>query len=105
MAWKVAKGVIIQKSNKPNYNNPKAYRIICLLNCMGKIVEKVVTSLLADTIDKKLYKGQFGCRKHHSVVDAAACLTEKVYQSWAKGKIAGTILMDVKGAFDHVSRT
>jgi hypothetical protein len=72
---------------------------------MGKIVEKVVTSLLADTIDKKLYKGQFGCRKRHSVVDAAACLREEVYQSWVKGKIAGAILMDVKGAFNHVSRT
>jgi hypothetical protein len=72
---------------------------------MGKIVEKVVTSLLADGIAKKLYKGHFGCRKCHSIVDVAACLTEEVYQSWAKGKIAGAILMDVKGAFDHVSRT
>jgi hypothetical protein len=54
---------------------------------------------------QKLYKGQFGCREHHSVADVAACLTEEVYQSWAKGKIAGAILMDVKGAFDHVSRT
>jgi hypothetical protein len=35
----------------------------------------------------------------------AACLTEEVYQSWAKRKIAGAILMDLKGAFDHVSRT
>jgi hypothetical protein len=56
MAWKVAKGVIIRKPNKPNYNNPKAYRIICLLNYMGKIVEKVVTSLLAATIDKSYTK-------------------------------------------------
>jgi hypothetical protein len=29
---------------KPDYNNPKAYRIICLLNCMGKMVEKVVAT-------------------------------------------------------------
>jgi hypothetical protein len=65
----------------------------------------MVTSLLADTIDKKLYKGQFGCRKRHSIVDAAVCLTEDVYQSWANGKIAGAILMDVKGAFHHVSMT
>jgi hypothetical protein len=71
----------------------------------GKIVEKVVTSLLADTIDKKLYKGQFGYRKRHSIVDVAGCLTEDFYQSWTKGKIAGAILMDVKEAFDHVART
>jgi hypothetical protein len=37
--WKVAKGVVLRKANKSDYNNPKAYRIICLLNCMGKIVE------------------------------------------------------------------
>lgn len=51
--WKVTKRVVIRKPNKPNYSNPKAYRIICLLNCLGKIVEKVVTSLIAETIDTK----------------------------------------------------
>jgi hypothetical protein len=103
--WKVAKGVILRKANRPDYNNPKAYRIICLLNYMGKIVEKVVATLLSETIDHKLHKGQFGCRKRHSVTDAAACMTEHVYQNWGRGKISGALLMDVKGAFDHVSRT
>jgi hypothetical protein len=103
--WKVTKGVILRKANKPDYNNPKAYRIICLLNCMGKIVEKVVAALLSETIDHKLYKGQFGCRKRHSVMDTAACMTEHVYQNWGRGKISGSLLMDVKGVFDHVSRT
>jgi hypothetical protein len=65
----------------------------------------MVTSLLADKIDKKLYKGQFGYRKRHSIVDAAVCLTEDVCQSWANGKITGAILMDVKGAFHYVSKT
>jgi hypothetical protein len=38
-------------------------------------------------------------------MDAAACMTEHVYQNWGRGKISGALLMDVKGAFDHVSRT
>jgi hypothetical protein len=43
--------------------------------------------------------------KCRSVVDAAACLTNRVYRAWAEGKIAGALLMDVKGAFDHVLKT
>jgi ribonuclease HI len=106
-AWEVAKGVVIWKPNKPNYNNPEAYRIICLLNCMGKIVEKVVTSLPADTIDKKLYKGQFGCRKQKALLSSrcGSIPNGRSIPKLGKGKIAGTILMDMKGAFDHVSRT
>jgi hypothetical protein len=51
--------------NKPDYNNTREYRIICLLSCMGKIVEKVLATLLSETIDHKLYNGQFRCPKGH----------------------------------------
>jgi hypothetical protein len=44
-------------------------------------------------------------RKCRSVVDAAACLTNQVYKAWAEGKMAGALLMDMQGAFDHVSKT
>jgi hypothetical protein len=103
-AWKVAKGVVIQKPGKPDYAIPKAYRIIFLLNCLQKIIEKVVMELLSNTIEPCLPTGQFGCRKQRSVANAAACLTRRVYDSWNKGQIAGAILIDVKGVFDHVSR-
>jgi hypothetical protein len=103
--WKLTKGVILRKENKPDYKNYEAYRIICLLNCIVKIVEKVVATLLLQTIDYKLYKGQFWYRKRHSVMDAAVCIIEYIYQNWGRAKISGTLLMDVKGAFDHISRT
>jgi hypothetical protein len=103
--WKTAKGVVIRKINKPDYSQPKAYRVISLLNCLGKVVEKVITELISTTIEAKLHTGQLGCRKRRSVVDTAACLTNRVYKAWAKGKISGALLMDVKGAFDHVSKT
>jgi hypothetical protein len=76
-----------------------------LLNCLGKVVEKVITELLSMTIEAKLHTGQLGRRKCRSVVVAAACLTNRVYKAWAEGKIAGALLTDVKGAFDHVSKT
>jgi hypothetical protein len=32
-------------------------------------------------------------------------MTEHIYQNRGRGKILGTLLMDTKGAFDHVLRT
>ena len=49
--WKLAKGIILRKPNKPNYILAKHYRGISLLNCLGKVVEKVAAKILS-----KLYK-------------------------------------------------
>ncbi|KYG39788.1 hypothetical protein M433DRAFT_9919 [Acidomyces richmondensis BFW] len=35
-AWKQAIGAILKKPGKPDYSIPKAYRVISLLNCLGK---------------------------------------------------------------------
>jgi len=45
--WKEVKGVVIPKPNKPNYGVAKAYRVITLLNCLGKVVEKVAANAIA----------------------------------------------------------
>jgi hypothetical protein len=52
--WREAIGIILKKQNKPDYSNPKAYRIISLLNCLGKTAEKIVATkleYLAETTD------------------------------------------------------
>ena len=50
--WKECLGVILAKPDKPDYSVPKAYRIISLLNCLRKVLEKIIAtrlSYLADT--------------------------------------------------------
>ena len=44
LCWHQATGAILKKQNKPDYTAPKAYRIIALLNCLGKISENVTPS-------------------------------------------------------------
>ena len=43
-------------------------------------------------------------RKFCSAIDAAALLIHKVQEIWEGRKIADALFMDVKGAFDHISR-
>jgi len=45
--WREGTGAILPKANKPDYKLPKAYCIITLLNCLGKIAEKLVAKRLA----------------------------------------------------------
>src|SRR5690349_5750192 len=46
-SWKEAINVVIQKPNKENYFIPNSYRTISLLNCLGKISERIIAERLA----------------------------------------------------------
>ncbi|KAJ6475270.1 hypothetical protein C8R47DRAFT_926292, partial [Mycena vitilis] len=37
--WRKAIAVALRKPRKPDYSNPRAYRLIQLLECLGKILE------------------------------------------------------------------
>jgi ribonuclease HI len=104
--WKEAKGILLAKPGKlPEvYHTPKGYRVICLLNCLGKVVEKVVADELSITCETAslLHIGQMGSRKRRCAVDAVAIMVHHVQKAWDSKRLAGALLMDVKGAFDHV---
>src|SRR5205085_1392020 len=76
-AWPEATIVVIKKTGKPNYWIPKAYRPISLLNCLGKIAEKIMATRLAFMAEKHhlLHKLQIGGCPKRSAVDAAMYLT------------------------------
>jgi len=62
--WKTAKGILLRKQGKPTYTVAKAYRVISLLSCFGKVVEKAVATWIASFCEKNnvFHQGQFGCR-------------------------------------------
>lgn len=45
--WKTAKGILLRKQGKPTYSVAKAYRVISLLNCLGKVVERAIATWIA----------------------------------------------------------
>ena len=103
--WKEAIGIILKKPNKADYSKPKAYRIISLLNCLGKLSEKLIANrlgFLAETTDL-LNSTQIGGRLQKSAIDAAMALTHDIQIGKNKKQITSCLFMDIKGAFDHVS--
>ena len=63
--WKKVKGILLKKSNKSDYSIIKSYRVISLLNCLEKTVEKIVVIVLSNFCEQNelLHEGQFNYRK------------------------------------------
>ena len=79
--------------------------MITLLNCLGKVSEKIMATRLsywAETTNL-LYSEQMSGRKQRSAIDAAMCLTHDIQLANNNNKVLSALLLDVKGAFDHVS--
>ena len=45
--WRQATGAILPKPGKPDYSISKAFRIISLLNCLGKVSERILAKRLS----------------------------------------------------------
>src|SRR5699024_4561619 len=103
--WKVAKGILLRKPNKPDYTAVKAYRVISLLNCLGKVVENIAADANCQHCETMgvLHPGQMGSRKKRSAIDAVACLIQNTHEAWKLQQLVGVLFLDVKGAFDHVN--
>ncbi|KAJ8063433.1 hypothetical protein OCU04_008652 [Sclerotinia nivalis] len=104
--WKQATGAILKKPSKPDYSIPKAYRVIALLNCLGKISERILAqrlSYLAETT-KLLHHSQMGGRQKKSAIDTVLLLTTEIERNSRIQKKTSALFLDVKGAFDYVSK-
>lgn len=116
IAWREAVGVILPKQGNRDYSLPKSYRIIALLNCLGKILEKLFATRLSYIANTPTYNllhsTQLGGRKQRSAVDTVLLLLHYIQQQRAQAKnqytrqklVTTTLFLDIKGAFDHVSK-
>lgn len=88
--WKTAKGILLRKQGKPTYSVAKAYRVISLLNCLGKVVERAVATWIASYCETNeiFHQGQFGCRRGRGTSDAMAQLVAKVENAWSQKRVA-----------------
>jgi ribonuclease HI len=104
--WKQATGAILKKAEKPDYTAPKAYRVISLLNCLGKVSERILAQRLGHLAETTtlIHPTQIGGRKHKSAIDAALLLTNEVESNRRLKRKTTTLFLDIKGAFDHVAK-
>ncbi|TFY51402.1 hypothetical protein EVJ58_g10586, partial [Rhodofomes roseus] len=104
-AWRKAIAVAIPKPGKPDYSNPRAYRLIQLLECLGKTLERIVANRLAYLVSTHnlVPANQFGGRPASSTDDAILTFVHDVEAAHNHGKVTSALTFDIKGFFDFVN--
>ena len=102
--------VALRKPGKEDYTSGKSYRLVALLNTIGKILDAIIAkriSYIAETYEL-LPKTHLGGRKASSTDHTAHLLVEKVQAGWnasAMGGVTTVLCLNVSGAFDYVSHS
>jgi Reverse transcriptase (RNA-dependent DNA polymerase) len=102
--WTEVKVVVIPKPGKTDYSAPKSYCPISLLECIGKVLEKIIARRLGSDVDhfNLLRPSQFRSRPHHSAMDAATILRHKAESTIKAKRIGIVVLLDISRFFDSL---
>ena len=97
--------VVLRKPAKEDYSQVKSYRLIALLNTLGKALDKILANRISYLAKKYglLPRTHRGDRKQTSTEHAVHGLVEQIHAAWINGEVASMLLLGVSGAFDYVS--
>jgi hypothetical protein len=96
---------VILKPRKEDYSLLKCYCPVVLLECLGKLLKKVVTRCLSHDITalKLIPTMQFGARSFSSMIDAGLCLTHDIKAAHTLGGVCSSLLFDLQGFFNNIN--
>ncbi|KAJ6032617.1 hypothetical protein N7540_003349 [Penicillium herquei] len=99
--------VILRKGGPRDYRLPKSYRLIVLMNTLGKLLEAVVATRISYTVEEYLLlpKTHLGGRKGISVDYAIQLILSEVCEAWGNEKKVSMLLLDVSSVYNNVSYT
>ena len=97
--WRGAKVILIPKSGKDEYNDPRAFRPITLSSFILKGLERVVAWHLEELgIVNRLSPRQHAFRKHHSTDTALSEVVNVIEGSVMRGGNTLGVFFDIQGA-------
>lgn len=103
--WKEATLVLLHKAGKPK-DSLSAYRPICLLGEVGKLLERIIAGRLVvhltNTEGYSLSSEQYGFRQGRFTIDAIISLKNLKEELTREGGIALAVSLDVANAFNSI---
>ena len=96
---------IIPKPNQADYTLPKNFHPISLLECLGKLLEKIIVKLIYRDMAKHALvpTNQFGGCNSSSMLDVGLMLLHEIQLVQQAGLKTGLLLFDIQGFFDNVN--
>ncbi|GBM31564.1 putative RNA-directed DNA polymerase from transposon BS [Araneus ventricosus] len=89
---------------RPFLNLPQNYSPISLLSSLSKVYESVLLKRLNQFLENNniIISEQFGFRKNLSTSHRPLCVTELIFDGFAKSETTGALFPDVAKAFDKI---
>jgi hypothetical protein len=96
---------IVDKPRKTDLSNPCSYCPISLLECLRKLLEKLMSHCITYEIGKfnLIPSNQFGGRDKSSMIDACLSLMHDIQAAWKNWLVASALAFDIKGYINHVN--
>ena len=101
VGYRMIKAVLIPKPGR-DLTQTKNWRPLNLINCIGKLGEKVVADRIQDEGSSILHPQQYGSVRGCSAVNVLYRSVVKARQSLEGGGSVGWAFWDVKGGFQNV---
>ena len=99
--WK--KGTIINlPKSKGDHTLPENYRPITLLPVLGKVYEKIIRTMLTNSVEAQIPNHQFGFREKHSTMHPLTILASNVETAKHQNLKSAALFLDTEKAFDSV---
>ena len=97
LIWRQAIVCAVPKPHRADYSLAKNFRPVSLLECMGKLVEKLMAKLLYSEIIRHnlLPTNQYEGRMASSTLDAGLMLTHDIQVAHAAGLHTGLLLFNI----------
>ena len=99
-------GIIIPLHKKGSHDDPKNYRGITLISCLGKLFTSIINQRLINwsTANEISTDAQFGFKSGHSTIDAIFILQNLIQKRLNNKKRLYCAFIDLQRAFDSVYR-
>ena len=100
--WKEAIVIPVPKKGKDR-KNPRSYRPISLLSCLGRLLERMVNHGLISHLESNsvLSPTQTGYKKFRSTENQLAYLVQNTEDSFQEKKKVLAVFLDLSNAFDQ----
>jgi ribonuclease HI len=97
--------VVIPKPNKKDYSLPSSFRPIQLLECLGKVLDKIVARRIQFDVACLgiVPTTQFGGRLHSCTTDAGLTLVQDIHDAWSRKQKATALFFDISGFYNFVN--
>lgn len=101
--WKAARVILLRKEGK-DVKSTAAYRPICILNAVSKLLEYIIRDRLLEELgeEKAFHDSQYGFRKGRSTTQAIQELKDIAIESSKKQRYAALLALDIKNAFNSL---